>query len=519
MKLYFLAIAALCAAMPVYGQVTPQFKDRSAEMPVQQIYAGDWAHFVGGGVAIFDCNGDSRPDLFAAGGANPAQLFVNKTKDLGGDILFSAAKDAPTFTGVTGAYPLDIDGDGILDLAILRAGPNRLMRGLGNCQFADATSDWAFDAGDKWSTAFSATWEKGRDWPTLAVGNYVNKADPTGPFEACDTNELFRGANGKFLKPETIAPGFCALSMLISDWQRTGTPDLRISNDRQYYVRNGYEQMFHLDPLQEYTEAEGWPKVKLWGMGIASRDITDDGLPDVMLTSMGDQLLQINQGGGKMKDAPYGIGTYATTPYIGDDGRPSTGWHAEFGDIDNDGLPDLFIAKGNVDQMPSNAIHDPNNLLMQKPDRTFAEMGQVAGIATLQRSRGAGLADLNGDGLLDIVVMNRRAPMEIWQNATENTGHWLAIDLSQDGPNRRAVGAWVELRTGDRVQSLEITVGGGHVSGQALPLHFGLGPDDHADLRVVWPDGAVSGWVSLTTDGAMGRTVSLSRQGNDLRIQ
>ena len=106
-------------------------------------------------------------------------------------------------------------------------------------------------------------------------------------------------------------------------------------------------------------------------MGIASRDITGDGLPEVMLTSMGDQVLMRNLGHGEMEKVPFTLGTYAPHPYSGDDGRPSTGWHAEFGDIDNDGRDDLFIAKGNVDQMPSNAIHDPNNLLMQATDGTF----------------------------------------------------------------------------------------------------------------------------------------------------
>ena len=56
-------------------------------------------------------------------------------------------------------------------------------------------------------------------------------------------------------------------------------------------------------PCAEYTEAEGWPRCALWGMGIASRDITGDGLPEVMLTSMGDQVLQINRGDGVMKNA------------------------------------------------------------------------------------------------------------------------------------------------------------------------------------------------------------------------
>jgi len=221
----------------------------------------------------------------------------------------------------------------------------------------------------------------------------------------------------------------------------------------------------------------------------------------VMMTSMGDQLLQINKGAGRLENAPFAMGTYAHQPYMGDDGRPSTGWHAEFGDIDNDGREDLFIAKGNVDQMPSNAIHDPNNLLIQGADGVFVEKGEVAGIGTSDRSRGAGLADLNADGLLDIVVVNRRAPIEIWQNTTANTGNWLSVALRGVGGNAYAVGAWVEVRANGAVQAREVTVGGGHVSGQALPLHFGLGDAQGAEVRVIWPDGRVGDWQTVAAGG------------------
>jgi hypothetical protein len=475
----------------------PRFEDRSAALPVAHVYAGGWEHFGGGGVAVFDCNGDSLPEILAAGGENPARLFLNRSTP-GGDITFAAGR-LPELVGVTGAYPLDIDGDGWLDLAVLRVGPNLLLRGGPDCTFEDATEAWDFAAGDRWTTAFSATWEPGREFPTLAVGNYVNRDDPDGPFEACDANELHRPEGRRYGAPVAIEPGWCALSMLISDWQRSGRPELRISNDRHYYVRGGHEEMWRLEPLAPRTEADGWRKVSLWGMGIASHDLTGDGLPEVMLTSMGDQLLQINRGDG-YENAPYSIGTYAQRPHIGDDGRPSTGWHAEFGDIDNDGRADLFIAKGNVDQMPSNAIHDPNNLLMQQADGTFREAAAEAGVATGERSRGAALADLNGDGRLDIVVVNRRAPLELWQNVTEGAGRWLAVEPLQEGPNRRAVGAWVEVRAGGRVQARELTVGGGHAGGQAGPLHFGLGSETAAEVRVIWPDGTVSEWVPCAPD-------------------
>ena len=473
----------------------PLFLDDAAGLPRAQIYAGGWEHFVGGGVAVLDCNSDRRPDLFAAGGENPAALFVNAS-DKGGPLRFTDGGLAD-LRHVIGAYPLDIDSDGQMDLAVLRAGPNVLLRGQGDCRFEDATQKWALPTRDDWTTAFSATWEKGQDFPTLFFGNYVDRQNPDGPFMACDRSQLFRPKGDSYAETETISPGYCTLSALISDWQRQGTPELRLSNDRHYYVRGGYEQMFRLSPLQERTD---WPHVSLWGMGIASRDITGDGLPEVMMTSMGDQLLQINKGD-HFEDAPYSIGTFAQRPFLGDDGRPSTGWHPEFGDVDNDGRDDLFISKGNVDQMPGLASHDPNNLLLQGADGTFQEMADKAGMATRDRSRGAALADLNGDGLLDLVVMNRRAPMELWRNASTRTGNWAEIEPVQAAWNRNAVGAWVEVKTSVGLKAQEVTVGGGHAGGKAGPLHFGLGDETSAQVRVIWPDGLAGDWQPVTING------------------
>ncbi|WP_439155096.1 CRTAC1 family protein [Yoonia sp.] len=483
-------------AVATAAAATPIFQDRPAALPVAHVYTGGWAHFVGGGVAIFDCNDDALPDLFAAGGKAPATLLVNAS-DRGGPITFTPGALA-TLTDVTGAYPIDLDSDDIIDLMVLRNGANVLLQGQGNCLF-NTGDTFGLPDDTRWSTAFSATWETGQTLPTLAIGNYVDATDPAGPFGTCDTNWLIRPNGDRYAPPLALDPGFCPLSMLFSDWQRSGTPMLRISNDRQYYIRDGYEQMWQLDPLRELTPADGWDRFQIWGMGIASHDITGDGLPEVMLTSMGDQKLMTNTGAG-FDAVPYATGTYAQRPFTGDDGRPSTGWHAEFGDIDNDARADLFIAKGNVDQMPGLAMRDPNNLLMQQPDGTFVEMADQAGIATTDRARGAGLADLNGDGLLDIVVVNRRAPLEVWQNMTPDAGNWIAVDLRQPAPNTRAIGAFVELRAGDRVQTREVTIGGGHVSGSLIPLHFGLGAAKAADLRVIWPDGTATDWISAAAN-------------------
>ncbi|KEP71076.1 hypothetical protein DL1_10525 [Thioclava dalianensis] len=487
-------LAACLALLPGVAQAGPLFVDDAAGLPAPHLYSGGWEHFVGGGVAAFDCNEDGLPELFAAGGSDPAALFINRSRP-GGRLQFEAGALAP-LKGVTGAFPLDVDGDGLLDLAVLRVGPNVMLRGLGGCRFEEATERWHLPLRDAWTTAFTAIWEPGQDWPTVVMGNYVDRRDPDGPFEACDTSEVIRPEGRAFGPVEQISPGWCTLSALISDWQRSGVPELRLSNDRHYYVTGGYEQMFRLSPLRERTD---WKKVSLWGMGIASRDITGDGLPEVMMTSMGDQVLQFNRGTG-FEEAPYAVGATAHRPHIGDDGRPSTGWHAEFGDVDNDGLADLFLSKGNVDQMPSMAMHDPNSLLMQGADGHFTEAAASAGIASMARGRGAALVDLNADGLLDLAVVNRRAPMELWRNVTPEPGHWTAVELRQPGANTHAVGAWVELRAQGRVQAQEVTIGGGHAGGSAVALHFGLGAATGAELRVIWPDGVRTDWQPARID-------------------
>lgn len=462
------------------------------------VYAGGWEHFVGGGVAVFDCDGDGLSDLVAAGGEYPAVLMRNRS-DVAGEVRFQAATpETVEMTGVTGAYALDIDGDGWRDLVMLRVGENRLLKGGPECSFQPMQID-GFDGGDGWTTAFSATWEHGNSLPTLAFGNYVDRKNAAGPFEACDSNVLFR-PDGEGYAHSQLEPGFCPLSMLFSDWGRQGRADLRVSNDRHYYVKGGAEQMWAMEDVPRlYSEADGWATHMLWGMGIASRDLNFDGQSEVFLSSMGDQRLmrRSEAEGPAFEDVPYAMGTSAHRPYQGDDGRPSTGWHIAFGDVDNDGLDDVFIAKGNVEQMPDAAMEDPNNLLIQKPDGTFEEFGGTAGVGSSERSRGAALADLNNDGLLDLVVVNRRAPMEVYQNVSEGAGNWVGVSLLGENGNGDAVGAFIEVKAGARTYVREVVVGGGHAGGVAVPEHFGLGDVEAVQARVVWPGGEASEWVAL----------------------
>jgi hypothetical protein len=301
--------------------------------------------------------------------------------------------------------------------------------------------------------------------------------------------------------------------MLFSDWDRSGHRDLRVSNDRHYSAA-AQEQLFRMErgaPPRPWTAGEGWESVRIWGMGIASQDLTGDGYPEVFLTSQSNNRLQTLVDGAAephYTDIAIERGANAHEPYTGDVDLPSTAWHAEFQDVNNDAIVDLFVAKGNVEAQPDYAMRDPNNLLIGQPGGTFVESGMEAGIATFARARGAGLADFNLDGLLDLVVVNRRENVSLWRNVGTGTadapqpmGGWVAVRLAQEGGNRNAIGAWVEVAIGDRVMRREVTVGGGHASGQLGWIHFGLADADQAIVTVRWPDGEIGAPLEVEADG------------------
>jgi enediyne biosynthesis protein E4 len=482
----------------------PHFIEQAAAAGIDHRYAGDSPYVVGGGVAVFDCNDDGRQELYLAGGADPAALYRNDSQ-VGGDLRFSQLPNPVTdLTEVTGAYPLDIDGDGLTDLAVLRIGPNVLLRGLGDCEFEQANAEWGLDGGDVSTTAFSATWEASASWPTLAFGSYRNEAS-NDLAHLCYDNELVRpnAAQDGFAAGVPLTPSWCALSMLFSDWDQSGRRDLRVSNDRHYYREpGGEEQLWRIEPGTQprlWTVAEGWQPIQVWGMGIASQDLTGDGLPEIYLTSQGANKLQTLADGSaapRYKDIAVARGVSASHPYTGDVDLLSTAWHAEFEDVNNDGLMDLFVAKGNVEEQPDYAMRDPSNLFIGQADGTFTEGAEEAGIVSFSLARGAALADLNLDGLLDLIVVNRRENVKLWRSVGSGTaddpepmGNWLALDLREAGPNRNAIGAWVEVRLGDRTIWHEVTVGGGHAGGQLGWIHLGLGAAGEADVTVHWPDG------------------------------
>ncbi|NQW00268.1 MAG: VCBS repeat-containing protein [Rhodospirillales bacterium] len=518
MKLIFQTLLVCVLALPAMAAPdTPVFSNDAAPAGVSHIYGGPWEFYVGGGATAFDCDGDLKADLLLAGGENSAQLYRNTSKT-GGGLSFRPADSGVNekiLKNVIGAYALDIDSDGILDLAVMRLGENVLLRGQGDCRFENANRQWRFDGGHAWTTAFSATWEKGARFPTLAFGNYVDRDAPGSPWGTCSPHYIYRPgsptAGPDYSGAQEIRPGYCTLGMLFSDFDRSGTPSLRITNDRHYY-RGGEEQLVALpvdQPARLYKRADGWQKLQIWGMGIAAQDIDGDGYLEYGLTSMGDTKIQRLQRPRDQEpvfeDMAFAWKATAHRPYTGTDQRPSTGWHIEFQDFNNDSRTDVFIAKGNVEAMPDFAENDPDNLLIGQWDGTFAESGLEAGLAQNTRGRGAAIADFNLDGQLDIALVNREGKAALWRNQGSKTetgtfgpmGNYAAIRLRQADANRNAIGSEIRIRVGTRDVSREVLVGGGHAGGTHDWVHFGMGVADRATVRVRWPDGKWGPWQRL----------------------
>ena len=229
----------------------------------------------------------------------------------------------------------------------------------------------------------------------------------------------------------------------------------------------------------------------------------------MFLTSQGDNKLQTLADGPRPADVrghrASSAASTAHRPFTGGDVLPSTAWHDQFADVNNDGIIDLFVAKGNVEAEDGYATRDPSNLLIGQPDGTFVEGAEAAGIVELRagawrgarrpqprraarprRRQPSGARRRCGATSAAATPTGRRRWARGWPSASH-----------QPAPNVDAIGAWVETRVGDRTTVHEVTVGGGHASGAARLDPRRAGRRRQADVRVQWPDGEIGPWMTL----------------------
>ncbi len=184
-------------------------------------------------------------------------------------------------------------------------------------------------------------------------------------------------------------------------------------------------------------------------------------------------------------------------------------WSGLFGDLDNDGFQDLYVANGMRSDVLFGFLPDARlveeNQAFQNIDGTLVEAPDWALNAT-EGGRGMTMADLDSDGDLDIIINNLDTPSRVFEN--QLCGNSLQVDLTWTGTeNIDALGATVAVELGDQTLTREITSSRGYLSSAPPVAHFGLGDAQRVDLTVTWPDGE----ITRATNVATNRVVTLTR--------
>lgn len=490
---------------------------------------------VGCGVAFLDYDNDGWMDLFVLNGtrlegAPPGatnRLYKNNRDGTFTDITKKAGL---VRTGWASAVTVgDYDNDGYDDLFITYYGHNVLYHNNGDGTFTDVTEKAGlgqeavrYGSGCTWvdydrdghldlcvATYLNTTLEKlpkpGENADCTWKGVPVNcgpRGLPTGFVQ------LFRNnGHGTFTDVSrqsgvAAASGSYPMTAVAADYDNDGWPDIYVACDStpSWLFRNQHDGTFRQEALERGV-ALSEDGLEQAGMGIGVGDYDLDGDLDIFKTHFSDDtnVLYRNDGKGNFDDVTIRAGIGVETRYVG--------WGTGMVDLDNDGLPDLFVVTGGVyaeveRKLPAYPFRTPRLVFRNLGDGRFEELIDEAGpgVAEAHTSRGCAFGDFDNDGDVDILVMNMNEPPSLLRNDVSGNGHWLKVQLIGVTSNRSAIGARVIARYGGRTQAQELTAQSSFYSANDRRLHFGLGAATIADLTIRWPNGATEHIPNVAAD-------------------
>jgi hypothetical protein len=471
-----------------------------------------------GGVAVFDYNNDGLADIFFTNGAALPSLdksnpkFHNRLYRNNGNLKFS---DVTAQAGVAGsgysmgAAAADFDNDGDIDLFVAGVFRNSLYRNDGEGKFEEITTASGVK-GDRWSVA--AGWFD-YDNDGLLDLMVVNYADWNLSFDRycgdrvrnlrvyCHpkyfppiSNQLYRNLGKGRFEDVTVKSGIGThkgrgMSVAFADYDNDGHIDAFVTNDNlaNFLFRNKGDGTFEEAALLSGVALLDHGK-PVASMGADFRDYDNDGLPDINVTALSGETFPLfrNEGDGMFRDATYKTGVSSAS-------NPYAGWGNGFYDFNNDGWKDLFTANGHVNDLihlfESGEYPQPNAIFVNQGDGTFDDASANAGKSfQIKRAhRGAGFADFDNDGKIDVVVTSLEGPTELWHNVSPTSAHWLRLNLVGSKSNRDAMGARVSVDG----QHNAMTSAVGYASSSHHGVHFGLGAASTAKkIEIRWPSGA-----------------------------
>jgi hypothetical protein len=491
-----------------------------------------------GGVAIFDYNGDGRPDIFFTNGANIATLqkdspkYRNRLFRNDGNGVFTDVTAAAGLAGSgydMGVAVADYDNDGFPDIFVAGLHHSALYHNNKNGTFTDVTAKSGLDAslnhpdpeyGPRWSITAAWVDVNNDGLLDLFVVNYMQWAYNEEPYcgfqgvaDYCSPkfykgqpNQLFLNKGDGTFQDVSKEWGIRdhvgkGMGVGMADYDLDGRPDLFVTNDASY------NSLFHNkgDKFEEVAFETGVALVEdgsfISGMGLDFRDFNNDGYPDIVFVALNNQTFPLfqNTGKGDFREV-------TTQSGMREPSRQMSGFGAALYDFDNDGWKDLFVTRGHVESisMPGQPVDQYNTVFRNPgPGGKWEPLTEEAGLeaAPAARHRGCAFGDLDGDGRIDVVATALGRDAEIWMNRSENSGHWLDIALRGTKSNRDGIGTRIKLVTKSGAQYNHMTTSVGYASSSDGPVHFGLGPDDRAELiEIHWPSGIFQTLQHVTAD-------------------
>ncbi len=484
----------------------------------------------GSGITVFDYNNDGYMDIYMLNGT-----YLPGVSDPHGEIF----ADTPNclyrnngngnFTEVAGetgladthwsmaAGAVDIDNDGYTDIFLLNYGPNVFYRNNGDGTFTDVTDSLGLRGPEKlngytkWSVGV-AFWDYNRNGRIdCMVGNFLafdpEYVSPTTPDIMPHPSEyagqaslLYRqNEDGTFTEVTREAglyyPDSKCMGLTVFDYDGDGDLDLFQANDHQKNF------LFRNDGGGHFTEVGEASGVAVNDQGIPTGsmhgtigDVDGDGYIDILVADLRYGALYRNLGNGIFEDITVRSGVAGAFNGKG-------AWAAALFDFDNDGDLDIFSANGIAEEL----ILTRPLLLENNGKGYFADNGPNYSdyFNTVRSGRGAAVLDFDNDGDLDIIVshVDLKATAVLLRNDGGHRNHWLGITLCGKHGPVSALGAKVEIHTGNRTQLRINQWATSYLSSHDPRIHFGLGKYRNIDTLIIhWPDGSCDEYREIPAD-------------------
>jgi hypothetical protein len=434
-----------------------------------------------------DFDNDSFEDLFVYKWGWP-ELYHNDNGK--GFTRVTEAADLPKWVNANSAVWLDYDRDGYLDLFIAGYWSENLdLWHLNTTQIMPESFEYARNGGRKYLLK-----NKGK----AANGNWIGFEDVTAAMGITSTR--------------------WTLAVAAADLGGTGFPDLFLANDygvSELYANQGGKEFIEIGKESGVAEH---PKS---GMNASFGDVYNNGQLAIYVSNITEPVLP--QGNNLW--VPLSDKSGGTLQYINQANELGVelggwSWCAQFGDLNNDGLIDLYLSTGYISadkgksywydyskiagahkSIISDASYWPamrgRSLGGYQPKCVwlntygkFIDVAQAVGVTDAYDGRSVALVDLWNRGVLDVVVGNQKGPPLVYKNTVDVENQWIQFELEGTRSNRSAIGAQVRLYWNGQEQAQEVSGGCGFASQNQRRVHFGLGKDPKIEKVVIrWPSG------------------------------